>query len=235
MICSINIVTKMNNLVIMFGFLIFLNLWNSLWSCCELAELKYYQREIEDWLKSCPRACRVHTQSEIEALPKCIALHAGDEKTAESRLRLIGFMKGIKVELEKYHRFKSMCAAGILRSGSIKTGQEWAKFREEYLAFEEESHTPEEIESKCLEYCGVFLAKPSLMSVLSDDRDADDRDVNVPRYKAITEPVYKYLKSLFEELVYYTAWIEMYYELRDEAAIKIQAVFRGYAIRKKNK
>jgi hypothetical protein len=211
-----------------FRFLIFLTWWNSLCSCCELAELKYYQREIEDWLKFCPTVCKVYTPQEMDAVPKFIALRKNDKKTAETRVLLIGFMNGMNAELERYHRFKGMCVAGVISSGNIKTGPDWIKFREEYLAFDDEDHTPKEIESKCLEYCGVFLAKPELISVLSDDRE-----LNVPRYKAITEPVYKYLKSLYEELVHYTSWIDRYHELRDEAAVKIQAVFRGYKVRKK--
>lgn len=219
----------MDNLVMIFRFLIFMPLWNSLWPCCELAELQYYQREIEEWLKFCPNLCRVYTQSEMDMVPKFIALRESDKKTTESRTRLIGFMNGMNTELEKYHRFKKMCAAGAVRSDSIKTSQDFANFREEYLTFEDEAHTPEEIESKCLEYCGIFLAKLGLISVLSDDKD----DTSIPRYKAITEPVYKYLKSLSEELVYYAGWIGRYYELRDKASTKIQAIFRGYKVRKK--
>lgn len=228
MTAIINIVTKINNLVMVFRFLIFLLLWNRLWPCSELAELKYYQREIEDWLKFCPTVCKIYTQQEMDAVPKFIALQKSDKKTAEARVRLIGFMNSMNAELEKYHRFKSICAAGVIRSSSIKPGQDLAKLREEYLAFENEDHTPLEIESKCLEYCGIFLARPGIISVLSDDMD-----VNVTRYKAITEPVYKYLTSLYEELVHYAGWIDRYHELRDEAAIKIQAVFRGYKTRKK--
>jgi hypothetical protein len=197
-------------------FLIFLSLWNSLWSCCELAELEYYQREIEDWQKFYARVCKVYTQLEMDAVPKFIALREGDKKTAESRVRLISFMNGMYAELKRYRRFKNMCADGVIRSENIKTGKEWAKFREDYIAFEEESHTPDEIESKCLEYCGVFLAKPGLISALSDDRE-----INVPRYKAITEPVYKYLKTLCEELVYYAGLIDRYYELHNESVTKI--------------
>ena len=209
-------------------FLIFLTLWNSLWCSCELAELKYYQREIEDSINFWPQFCRGYTQTEMDAVPKLVALRQGDKKTAEYRARLVGFMKGMNNELKRYIKFKSMCDAGGIRSGNIKTCPEWAQFREEYFEFEEESHTPEENEDKCLEYCGIFLAKPGLISLFSGDRCPGEM-----YFKAITEPVYKYLKKLHEELVYYAGWIGNYHELRAEAAIKIQAVFRGYTTRKK--
>lgn len=139
-------------------------------------------------------------------------------------------MKGMNEELRKYHSFKSMNASGIIRSNQINTGHERALFREKYCEFETKNHSLVEVEAKCLECCGIFLAKPGLMSMLSDDRE-----VNVTRYKAITEPVYKYLKKLYEELVYCSGWIGNYYELRDEAALKIQAALRKFIARKKTK
>ncbi len=54
---------------------------------------------------------------------------------------------------------------------------------------------------------GFFLAKPRLVSLFSGDRYPGEMYL-----KAITEPVYKYLKKLHEELVYYAGRIDRYNE-----------------------
>ncbi len=153
-----------------------------LWCCGELAEIRSYQQDIDYCLKNWP-ACRPYTPQEIQLQNEEI-----------SRL-----MHAMNVQLERYDKFKNSCTEGLEIAASIKNPNEVLQFVEEYDLFEfnVNDYSAEEILSTRLKYVGVFLANSGIMSAFSGDREP-----GVSYYKAITEPMYYYLKGIKEELEY---------------------------------
>ncbi|MBP9829659.1 MAG: hypothetical protein KBD04_06495 [Proteobacteria bacterium] len=180
---KINLVTRMGNFEMNAFVLLFLaQSCCYLWSISELAEIRSYWGDIENCLKNWP-ACRTYASQEIQM-----------NNTEISQL-----MVTMNKMLIRCNRFKNSCSKGYEIAEAIKTPAQVMQFVEEYDLFEMniQDHSNEKIFSMHLKYMGVFLAKPSIMSAFSGDRE-----FGIPYYKAITDPIYLYLKGIKEELEY---------------------------------
>lgn len=168
-------------------FLFFAQWLMYLWCCDELLEIRRYQEDIDYYLKNWP-TCHLYTSQEIQM------------RNPEISQLMVSMNK----LLIRYNRFQNSCTKGHEIALNLKSSKEILQFVEEYDLFEMniDDYTPEKIFSIHLKYMGVFLASSSIMSAFSGDRPQDDPHHGEPYYKAITEPMYHYLKDIKAELEY---------------------------------
>lgn len=171
-------------------FLLLAQWFNCLLCCWEIAEIQSYQHDIDSYLQDWP-ACRIYSPKEIGKVSKFVK---GDLKE-----EILQHMRNMNDLLEAYSKFKVKCAQGINLAEKIKSSDDIQQLVEEFDAFEysSDSYSSEEILNMQLKYAGVFLASSRIMSAFSGDRTH-----GVPYYLAVTEPVYKYLKKIKEEIEY---------------------------------
>ncbi len=182
---------------------ILLTLWPCIWPCSELSEIESYQGDIEYCLKEWS-VCKIYTQQEMDSLPQ-VTQFAGRE-------RLIEHMKSMNSILDRYANFKLKRDEGIALSAKIKIFSDIDVFQEEFFVSEDAVEgDPDATIERCLKYCGIFLAKPQLISMFSGDKTRGE-----PYYKATTEPVYLYMKKLKEDIDYDAGCIGRYSETLDK-------------------